>query len=151
MGEPRKINAAELLRIEGEPSRKLYTYSIATPRFVDRPRPLSFADRMRGRSPQYDRVIEERIDYLGRYRKRVRNEDIYEDEVGLKFEKQYVLLKSTEDAPKVLIVHEESRGEGAGDPGLPGGSRLNKKTRRSKGRGRNSVGRKLRKLTSRRR
>jgi hypothetical protein len=151
MAAPRKINAAELLRIEGEPSRKLYTYSIVTPRFVDRPRPLSFTDRMRGRSPQYDRVIEERIDYLGRYRKRVRNEDIYEDEVGLKFEKQYVLLKSSEDAPKVLIVHEESRGEGAGDPGLPGGSRLNKKTRRSKGRRRNSVGRKLRKLTSRRR
>lgn len=151
MDAPRKINAAELLRIEGEPSRKLYTYSIAAPRFVDRPRPLSFMDRMRGRSPQYDRVIEERIDYLGRYQKRVRDEDLYEDEVGLKFEKKYIMLKSTEDAPKDLIVHEESRGEGAGDPGLPGGSRLNKKTRRSKGRRRYSVRRKLRNLASRRR
>lgn len=151
MAAARRINAAELLRIEGEPSRKLYTYSIAVPHVAERELPRSFMDRMRGRPPQRDSVVGESIKYLGRYRKRVRNEDLYEDEVGLKFEKEYVMLKSTEDAPKVLIVHEESRGEGAGDPSLPGGSRLNKKTRRSKGRRRNSVRRKLRNLASRRR
>jgi hypothetical protein len=147
MAEPRRINAAELLRIEGKPSRKLYEYSLEETNSVPRARPRSFMDKMRRKNPSYEYVDEKVIIPLGRFLKH----RAYSEYADLIFEKMSPQLSLAEDADKVILVHEESRSDGAGDPTPPGGSRLNKKTRRSKGRRRYSVRRKLRKLTSRRR
>ena len=149
MAAPRRINAAELLRIEGDPSRKLYEYSLVETENVRTERPRSLMDRMRGRR-EYDYADKEYTIPLGRFRK-MRAAGGWGNTAELIFENLRPSLSLDEDAPKVLIVHEESRAEGAGDPTLPGGSRLNKKTRRSKGRRRHSVRRKLRNLSSRRR
>jgi hypothetical protein len=61
------------------------------------------------------------------------------------------LLDILEKNPKIRIHYKDDGSIDRVELNARGGSRLNKKTRRTKGRRRNSVRRKLRKLTSRRR
>jgi hypothetical protein len=81
---------------------------------------------------EYDKLLQEIVDFSG--------------------ESEADVVKKLEDAGAMVRVTRDDEGYITDVKyGTKGGSRLNKKTRRSKGRRLNSVRRKLRKLTSRRR
>jgi hypothetical protein len=90
--------------------------------------------------PDFDAVVEEIA------------EDYFDKPAGedLETTKDRV-LDILERNPKVRITYDEDGKVEKVELNARGGSRLNKKTRRTKGRRRHSVRRKLRKLTSRRR
>ncbi len=81
---------------------------------------------------KFDKLIEEIVDFSSEL----------EAEIVKKLEAVGGVVRITRDEEGYITEIKYGR---------EGGSRLNKKTRRSKGRRRHSVGRKLRKLTSRRR